>query len=337
MLEARDRIGGRTYTVEEDGLLWEMGGTWGTQHMAYLFKKLTRYKMNRDLMLTHSREYENDYYTLHVPGATSRKLTHEEGGQIVVRAWDIFVNVDGQNCCRVCFHCRTPSWATSSCRGKKWSGYRISCRGRFDDIKHLLSVEEAEVLVALLLHIWGGSLETSSLWDMVRSHALMSFSAENFTPVWTTFKLREGLRIAVRAIDDRGSLVQVTAASGSIHQARRVISTIPLNVLHSIRVQSSSLPDPPASNQYRPCELHDQDSCRGIRPWSGLVYDADEIFMCTTAGGIMSITTLDGQLVKDGKVRLITKKIWDGYWAIHYDPAFSFAITNQDEKSNSSL
>lgn len=56
------------------------------------------------------------------------------------------------------------------------------------------------------------------------------------------------------------------------------------------------------------------------------VYDADEIFMCTTAGGIMPITNLDGKPVKDGKVGPVTKKIWDGYWAIHYDPTYSFEI-----------
>lgn len=57
-----------------------------------------------------------------------------------------------------------------------------------------------------------------------------------------------------------------------------------------------------------------------------MCYDADEIFMCTTAGGIMPITTLDGKPVKDGKVGEITKKIWDGYWAMHYDDKYSFEI-----------
>ncbi|OQE17808.1 hypothetical protein PENFLA_c023G07469 [Penicillium flavigenum] len=57
-----------------------------------------------------------------------------------------------------------------------------------------------------------------------------------------------------------------------------------------------------------------------------MAYDADEIFMCTTAGGIMPITSLDGKPVKDGKVGSVTKKIWDGYWAIHYDPAYSFEL-----------
>lgn len=57
-----------------------------------------------------------------------------------------------------------------------------------------------------------------------------------------------------------------------------------------------------------------------------LAYKADEIFMCTTAGGIMPITSLDGQPVKDGKIGPITSKIWDGYWAMHYDPTYSFEV-----------
>lgn len=57
-----------------------------------------------------------------------------------------------------------------------------------------------------------------------------------------------------------------------------------------------------------------------------MAYDADEILMCTTAGGIMPITELDGKPVADGKVGPITRKIWDGYWDLHYNPAFSFEL-----------
>ncbi|KAL2831397.1 D-aminoacid aminotransferase-like PLP-dependent enzyme [Aspergillus cavernicola] len=57
-----------------------------------------------------------------------------------------------------------------------------------------------------------------------------------------------------------------------------------------------------------------------------LAFQVDELFMCTTAGGIMPVTSLDGKPVNDGKIGPITKKIWDGYWAMHYDPAYSFKI-----------
>lgn len=67
-----------------------------------------------------------------------------------------------------------------------------------------------------------------------------------------------------------------------------------------------------------------------------MAYDADEIFMCTTAGGIMPITTLDGKPINSGFVGPITKKIWDGYWDIHYDNAFSFEIDYKDGNKNTS-
>jgi branched-subunit amino acid aminotransferase/4-amino-4-deoxychorismate lyase len=63
-----------------------------------------------------------------------------------------------------------------------------------------------------------------------------------------------------------------------------------------------------------------------------LAYHCDEMFMCTTAGGIMPITSLDGAPVGDGKVGEWTAKIWDEYWAMHYDDKVSFAI-DYDVKS----
>lgn len=68
-----------------------------------------------------------------------------------------------------------------------------------------------------------------------------------------------------------------------------------------------------------------------------LAYNCDEIFMCTTAGGIMPITTLDGQPVNGGEVGPITKKIWDDYWAMHYDPAVSFEIQYEQPQTVPSI
>ncbi|KAF2115740.1 aminotransferase [Lophiotrema nucula] len=58
-----------------------------------------------------------------------------------------------------------------------------------------------------------------------------------------------------------------------------------------------------------------------------LAYSCDEMFMCTTAGGIMPITTLDGEPVNGGNIGPITQKIWDGYWAMHYDPAYTIPVS----------
>ncbi|KAF7627373.1 hypothetical protein AFLA_002755 [Aspergillus flavus NRRL3357] len=63
-------------------------------------------------------------------------------------------------------------------------------------------------------------------------------------------------------------------------------------------------------------------------------YHADEIFMCTTAGGIMPITKLDGKPIRNGKVGPLTTKIWDEYWAMHYDPKYSSAIDYKGHEGN---
>jgi branched-subunit amino acid aminotransferase/4-amino-4-deoxychorismate lyase len=56
------------------------------------------------------------------------------------------------------------------------------------------------------------------------------------------------------------------------------------------------------------------------------LYSADELFICTTAGGVMPLTELDGKPVGDGKIGPITRQIWEDYWAAHYDPQYSFAV-----------
>lgn len=57
-----------------------------------------------------------------------------------------------------------------------------------------------------------------------------------------------------------------------------------------------------------------------------LAYQCDELFFCTTAGGIMPVTELDGQPIGGGQVGPVTRTIWEAYWDLHYDPKLSFAI-----------
>ena len=43
LLEARDRIGGRTYTASVDGHLYEMGGTWIHWNQPHVYREMCRY------------------------------------------------------------------------------------------------------------------------------------------------------------------------------------------------------------------------------------------------------------------------------------------------------
>ena len=53
---------------------------------------------------------------------------------------------------------------------------------------------------------------------------------------------------------------------------------------------------------------------------------ADEVLTCTTAGGVMPVTTLNGNPIGDGRVGSRTTELRDRYWQRHSDPAWSTAV-----------
>jgi branched-chain amino acid aminotransferase len=57
-----------------------------------------------------------------------------------------------------------------------------------------------------------------------------------------------------------------------------------------------------------------------------LLHRAEELFATTTAGGVMPITTLDGEPVGGGGVGPVTRRLRDLYWAAHDDPQYSMPV-----------
>jgi branched-chain amino acid aminotransferase len=56
------------------------------------------------------------------------------------------------------------------------------------------------------------------------------------------------------------------------------------------------------------------------------LYRATEIFLTSTAGGIMPVHALDGDPVGDGRPGEITTRIRDQYWALHEDQRYTTMI-----------
>jgi branched-chain amino acid aminotransferase len=54
----------------------------------------------------------------------------------------------------------------------------------------------------------------------------------------------------------------------------------------------------------------------------GEVRAADEVFVTSTAGGIMPVTQVDGSPVGDGAPGTVTLRLRDAYWELHRDPRF---------------
>ena len=47
------------------------------------------------------------------------------------------------------------------------------------------------------------------------------------------------------------------------------------------------------------------------------VVTAEEVFITSTAGGIMAVTTIDGRSVGNGHVGKLTRDLTDHYWEAH--------------------
>jgi branched-chain amino acid aminotransferase len=53
---------------------------------------------------------------------------------------------------------------------------------------------------------------------------------------------------------------------------------------------------------------------------------ADEVFLSSTAGGIIPVNRIDGRILADGTVGPITRRLLDAYWMWHADPRFATPI-----------
>lgn len=204
------------------------------------------------------------------------------------------MNVDGQYGRTLCPlpHAQLDNKVVDRAAVERWD--QLSCHDRFEQIKHQLTAEEQGMLVSLLLHISGGNMRNSSLWDMIRSHALLMHSSDNFADVWLRYKLRAGqtelarrmfretvetgleyaFKTPVKSIyqDDKG--VVVGTARGDIFRAKKVICTIPLNVLRDIEFK------PPLSAKRQEAvnighvnfmnKVHADVSNKELESWNGL-------------------------------------------------------------------
>ncbi len=56
-----------------------------------------------------------------------------------------------------------------------------------------------------------------------------------------------------------------------------------------------------------------------------LVRNADEVFITSTAGGVMPVTRVDGAAGGGGTPGPITAELRDAYWALHDDPVYTLA------------
>ena len=89
-----------------------------------------------------------------------------------------------------------------------------------------------------------------------------------------------------------------------------------------IKISGSSRPICPTTSEVRPCALRYATSMFGAER----LLKADEVFLTSSAGGVMPVTRLDGQPVGNGQSGAITLALRQAYWHAHHDPQWTTPV-----------
>ena len=242
LLEGRDRLGGRTWNTQWNGMTVEYGGQWVHWHQPHAFAELTR----AGLAVKISDKADRVQWYV---GDERRSGTHDERDAIARRGWDQFV--DG-------VHEALPQpHAPLSALPELTRFDRLSVADRLAELD--LDDEEHDVLAAELESVTHSPLSDAGALSILRWHALSGYSLEltQGTGGQATIDGGTGALLAaiaggadydrrlstpVAAVEQRGERVEVHTREGEIFGARAVVVAVPLNTLGAIDF-SPSLPE----------------------------------------------------------------------------------------------
>ncbi|CAG2004940.1 unnamed protein product [Fusarium graminearum] len=293
LLEARDRIGGRTFTSDIDGYGYEMGGNWIHWGQPHVYAEVSRYSMANELVSSQDYTYEEGNYCSTIIHGVGGRLTHQEEEHIGETAMSIFCNVDGQDGRGVV---PFPHNATHNAEAfATWD--KVSCQDRLDQIKDKLSPLQLAFLTSTLMHISGANNEDVSVAELLRWWALCDYRNSGITDYGLLYKLKcgqtglakaifnEGVLLGnlqykfsapVVTIRDEGASVEVNTRGGQQFRAKTVISTIPLNVLSSIQftppLPTGKVLAARQGHVNKATKTHFEVEGTAMRSWSGVAY-----------------------------------------------------------------
>ncbi|KAL2839608.1 hypothetical protein BJY01DRAFT_219173 [Aspergillus pseudoustus] len=252
LLEARDRIGGRSWSSNIEGYPYELGGTWVHWHQPFIWAELRRYAMTDELEVSPRKNVEGGAkVTVQLDGKMIH-ISHDEEDAIIESAFKKFINVDGQLGRSVIPY---PHNVEYNMKGLKEYD-QMSMADRMKQVSSHLTPLEKNMFEGFLAITHGAKWEEASFFELLRWWALMNYNYPDFMAIGLTFKLRRGQSALARRIFDEandtgrlnysfstpistitenGGIVEVSRPTEcEVFRARRLVCTVPLNVLHAL-------------------------------------------------------------------------------------------------------
>jgi pseudooxynicotine oxidase len=258
LLEARDRLGGRTWTAPWHGEQIEYGGGWVHWHQPHTWSEITRAGLTVELSA------DADSAAWYV-GGERRSGSIADRDAIAELGWNKFV--DGVETALPNPH--DPLLAAAELERFD----RLTIAERVDQLD--LDREQRDVLWAELESLASGPLEESGAVSVLRWHALSGYSLAltQYTGGRVTLTSGTGgllnaiasqapfqarLSTPVAAVRQRDGAVEVETREGELLSARAAVVAVPLNALCAVEF------DPPLSERKREAIALGQAS-RGVK------------------------------------------------------------------------
>ncbi|KAJ5280537.1 hypothetical protein N7478_005909 [Penicillium angulare] len=317
LVEARDRIGGRSWSSNIEGYPYEMGGTWVHWGQPHVWREISRYQMRTELEESFDFSRGVNHFQLRTQDGETI-MSHEDEDALLAGALEKFVNVDGD------LGRKIVPYAHDSFHVAEARQYdEMSCKDRLQQINLSLTPNERAGLESFILLCSCGTLETTSFFEFLHWWALCgytyrgcmdalisykfkggqsSFAIKFFQEALSTGNLSYVFNSPVKSIADHSDKVTLSTRDGKEYAAKRLVSTIPLNVLNSISFS------PPLDSQrasgtnighVNQCvKVHAEISNKDMRSWTGISYPFNKLMYAigdgTTPAGNTHIVCFGG-------------------------------------------
>ena len=250
LIEARDRIGGRTYTSPRHGYNVEMGGTWVHWTQPHVFHEIHQYGLQGELKRTTGTASPlagGPEWVYFPHDGKLERMKNEIYEERITRAMKEFFNMDG-DVGRVLLEFphdgSRESIATKAIE-------KMSVADRLAEIKGKLPDDDIKLMAAFFGSIGCCEVKNISLYDAFKWWSLPGYDVASLFASTCSFKLKCGttklaqcilsefqgetlFNSPVSSIEQSRHLVTLTTRTGVKVSAKQVVSTVPLNVLHSI-------------------------------------------------------------------------------------------------------
>ncbi|KAB8224373.1 hypothetical protein BDV33DRAFT_188338 [Aspergillus novoparasiticus] len=297
LIEARDRIGGRSWSSNIGGYPFEMGGTWLSWGQPHIWREVSRYQMRSELEPSFDFSRGVNHFELRTSSQGSSIFSHLEEDALLASALEKFVDVDGAMGRQIIPY---PHDAFHNPAARQYDD--MSALDRLNALAQSLTPNERAVLESFILLCSCGTLETTSFFEFLHWWALCdysykgclqhlisykfkggqsSFAIKFFRESLATGRLSYAFNSPVQSINDHGDRVVLKTRDGRQYSAARLISTIPLNVLSSVTFSPPLSPQRTAAasiGHVNQCvKVHAEVSSPDMRSWSGISYPFNKL------------------------------------------------------------